>query len=78
MATPYEGAYPHLTDWYLAMQPYCFTVQHHKRSLHANVVFFSGQAMNTYLDEHAGLGAGGGGQMGGCELPLKEGSLPLG
>lgn len=50
---------PWLTHWYLALQPFHFTIHYRKGCLHANTDFLSQQAVNTYLDEQAG-GTGGG------------------
>lgn len=41
----------HLTWWYLARQPYSFSIKYRKGWLHNNVEFFSWQAMNTYLEK---------------------------
>lgn len=46
---------PRLMKWYLALQPYSFTVLHRKGKDHANVDFFSCQMITEYLDERACL-----------------------
>lgn len=50
-----EQTNPHLTQWYLTLQHYWFSVKYRKGWLHANADFFSQQTVNAYLDEKATL-----------------------
>lgn len=44
---------PRLIWWYLALQPYCFTVQYRKMHDHANADFFYRQAVCNTVDHPA-------------------------
>lgn len=53
-----KATHPWLIRWYLALQPYAFTVKHRCGKDHANTDFFSRQMVCEFLDERAHLGGG--------------------